>query len=346
MLVVLCNRHRLALLGLAASLVGAASPATGQDRVITGEPETIITMASGLIGSVNDMLVATDGRVYVADAQANVIHVVGSDGEMARTIGRAGQGPGEFNRPTNLSQKGDTLRVVDWQNGRLQMLSMNGEPVSTVRLERTPWPPVFGPTGLVVNPTVGFAGDTTLAVIRSADFTERARIGRTMGTSPNPVNMAAMREQIRDGEVPPIMLNTAEVDLDASGSVWLTVAARASVEQFDDSGRRRWALQVDDPDFEDLRRRFFTENAAAEPMQMFALRYFLNAQVVGTDLWLLLGQSERSAAVIRVVRSNGSLGERMEFANVSGVDRFAVDTERRLVYFVSPETAELLRIAY
>jgi hypothetical protein len=79
---------------------------------------------------------------------------------------------------------------------------------------------------------------------------------------------------------------------------------------------------------------------------MFALRHFLNAQVVGTDLWPLLGQSERSKAVVRVVRSNGSLGERMEFANVSGVDRFAVDTERRLVYFVSPETAELLRTAY
>ena len=45
-------------------------------------------------------------------------------------------------------------------------------------------------------------------------------------------------------------------------------------------------------------------------MQIFALRYFLNAQVVGNDLWLLLGQSETSEAVIRVIRANGSLGER------------------------------------
>ena len=58
------------------------------------------------------------------------------------TIGRAGQGPGEFSYPTNLSQAADTLRVTDWRNGRLQMLSLDGEPLGTVRLQPTPWPPV------------------------------------------------------------------------------------------------------------------------------------------------------------------------------------------------------------
>ncbi|MGE0158403.1 MAG: hypothetical protein AB7T31_03270 [Gemmatimonadales bacterium] len=67
---------------------------------------------------------------------------------------------------------------------------------------------------------------------------------------------------------------------------------------------------------------------------------------MGSDLWLLLGQSATSGAVIRVVHANGILGERMTFANVREVDRFAVDPSRRLVYFVSPETAELMRVAY
>jgi hypothetical protein len=325
----------------------AAAALSAQDRIVTFQPETLITTASGLLGIVDDVMVASDGRVYVSDRQANVVHVIGIDGSLERTIGRQGAGPGELNWPTNLSQKGDTLRVVDWRNGSVQMLSLDGEPLGTVRLAPGPWPPVLGPTGLVANPTVGFGGDTTLAVIRDSDFTERARIGRTIGVSPNPVRMSEMQQQIRDGDIPPIMLNTAEVDLDGNGLVWLTVAARASVEQFDATGRRRWSLTVQDPGIDDVRERFFTENAAvANPMEIFSLRCFLNAQVLGSDLWLLLGQSATSEAVIRVVRANGLLGERLEFTNVRGVDRFAVDTQRRLVYFVSPERAELVRVAY
>ncbi|MGE0158404.1 MAG: 6-bladed beta-propeller [Gemmatimonadales bacterium] len=260
---------------LATAVVAGAEggSAVAQDRVITSDAETLITTASGLIGSVNDMIVSADGRVYVADRQANVIYVVGVSGGVERTIGRRGAGPGEFNLPTNLSQKGDTLRVVDWGNGRLQLLSLDGEPLGTERLAPAPFPPVFGPSGSIVSPTAGFRGDTTLAVMSNGDFSERARIGRTIGISPNPVNMAAMRDQIRDGDVPPIMLNTAEVDLDPNGGVWLTVSARATVEHFDSDGRSRWLLEVEDPGFEDVRRRFFTENAAAEPIAIFALRY-------------------------------------------------------------------------
>ena len=165
-------RVRLASLGLAASLVGAASPAMAQDRVITAEPETLISLASGLLGIVSDVMVAADGRVYVADRQGNVIHVVSTDGEVERSIGRAGRGPGEFQWPASVTLKGDSLRVVDWQNRRLQLLSLDGEPLRTEPLAPGPFPPVFGPSGVIVSPTAGFRGDTTLAIVRSSDFAE------------------------------------------------------------------------------------------------------------------------------------------------------------------------------
>jgi hypothetical protein len=325
---------------------GAAQSGAAQNVEVTATATTLITTASGLIGQVSDLLVATDGRVYVADRQASTIHVLEADGRVSGAIGRDGQGPGEFRRPTSLAQKADTLVVVDWFNYRVQYLSLDGAPRTTVRLPRGPSPPVVGPSGLMVSPTIGFANDTALAIVRGSDYSERARIGRTMGLTPNPVSMAALREEIRAGRVPAIYLNMAEVAVSSSEVVWLTVAARGSVERFDAAGRQLSALQLEDPGFEDVRRRFVADNAAATGMEGFALRYILDTHLVGEDLWVLLGQSVTSEAVVRVINRNGTLGPRYTFANVSGVDAFAVDARRRLAYFISPETAELLRVAF
>jgi hypothetical protein len=326
--------------------VAAAAAAQAQDVVVSGTPTTVITTASGLIGQVSDLLVASDGRVYASDSQANLIHLVEASGRVLEPIGREGQGPGEFLRPTGLAQKGDTLLVVDWFNYRVQYLTLDGEPLRTERLQRGPWPPMVGPSGLMASPTVGFAGDTALAIVRGADYSEGARIGRTMGVSPNPVNMAAMREEIRDGRVPALYLNTAEVRMSARDFVWLTVAARGSVEKYDATGRQILALELQDPAFEDVRRKFVEDNTAASGMQGFPLRYILDTRAVGEDLWALLGQSMTSPAVVRVVNQNGTLGPRYVFPNVSEVDQFAVDVQRRLIYFVRPDTAELLRLSF
>jgi hypothetical protein len=306
---------------------------------------------------VSDLLVAADGRVYAADSQANLIHVVDPSGRVLDPIGREGEGPGEFLRPTGLAQKGDTLVVVDWGNYRIQYLSLDGEPIRTALLaqDRTPtgqlippgpWPPMIGPSGLTVSPTIGFRGDTALAIIRGSEYREGARIGRTMGESPSRVDMSAMRDEIRGGRVPAIYLNTAEVRVSAADLVWLTVAARGSVEKYDATGRQMLSLELRDPAFDDVRRKFVDDNAAASGMQGLPLRYILDARAVGEDLWVLLGQSMTSPAVVRVVNQNGTLGPRYVFPNVSEVDQFAVDVQRRLIYFVRPDTAELLRVSF
>jgi hypothetical protein len=327
-------------------MVAAAAAAQAQDVVVTGTPTTVITTASGLIGQVSDLLVAADGRVYAADGQANLIHVVDAAGHVLDPIGREGQGPGELLRPTGLAQKGDTLVVVDWLNYRVQYMSLDGEPLRTERIARGPTPPVVGPSGLMVSPTLGFAGDTALAIIRGADYSEGPRIGRTAGVTPNPVRISALRDEVRDGRVPVIFLNSADATVSAGDIVWLTVPARGSIEQYDATGRRLSSLQLEDPAFDAVRRKFVDDNAAATGMNAFDLRHILDTRAVGEDLWVLLGQSMTSPAVLRVVNQNGALGPRYVFPNVSEVDQFAVDVQRRLIYFVRPDTAELLRVSF
>ena len=60
--------------------------------------------------------VATDskGRFYVSDADRTRIAVFGANGLLIRTIGREGDGPGEFRQITRITvTRGDTIRVYE-----------------------------------------------------------------------------------------------------------------------------------------------------------------------------------------------------------------------------------------
>ena len=52
------------------------------------------------------------GRLFVFDNQADRIHVIGPDGEYQHSIGRSGEGPGEFRRPDGLAVMRDGRMVI------------------------------------------------------------------------------------------------------------------------------------------------------------------------------------------------------------------------------------------
>ena len=71
------------------------------------------------------------GEVFVADFGNHRVAVFSQDGELIRTIGSQGTGPGQFNGPTEyptgvaISPDGE-LYVSDCQNGRVQVLTPQG----------------------------------------------------------------------------------------------------------------------------------------------------------------------------------------------------------------------------
>ncbi|MEO5331428.1 MAG: SMP-30/gluconolactonase/LRE family protein [Magnetococcus sp. YQC-5] len=91
------------------------------------------------------------GRIYVADTRANDIKVFDDAGQLLKTIGHAGQMPGEFNAPTHLAFVKNRLYVTDTLNARIQVFDPGGEFLST-----------FGQRGVVVGNMVrpkGVAAD-------------------------------------------------------------------------------------------------------------------------------------------------------------------------------------------
>jgi hypothetical protein len=66
-------------------------------------------------------------RIYIADAGNHRVLAFGLDGKFLQVIGRQGQGPGEFARPTGLCIFGDSeLAVADSDSHRIQIFDKDG----------------------------------------------------------------------------------------------------------------------------------------------------------------------------------------------------------------------------
>lgn len=66
------------------------------------------------------------GRVYVCDGKASNIKVFDADGKFLRTIGRQGQGPGEFKWPSMVHASANNLMVWERTSRRMSVLNLAG----------------------------------------------------------------------------------------------------------------------------------------------------------------------------------------------------------------------------
>lgn len=76
-----------------------------------------------------------DGNVYVCDYKANSVLKFDSDGNFLKTIGRKGQGPGDFNMPFNIAVTKDRLYVWEMGNRRISALALDGTYQKSVHVE-------------------------------------------------------------------------------------------------------------------------------------------------------------------------------------------------------------------
>lgn len=103
---------------LAACVLGAAGSAHGQAGVPHWSVRRELTIGARMEGptalsEVGDIAVAEDGAMYVLEPAEDLVRVFDARGRPVRTIGRRGEGPGEFIAPARLGWRGDTLIVAE-----------------------------------------------------------------------------------------------------------------------------------------------------------------------------------------------------------------------------------------
>lgn len=120
------NPATAVVLALVAATLLAAGPAAAQevielpaeDRRLEANLEEVYRVGAMTgedweqFGNVRRVGFDAEGKLYVFDNQADRIHVVGADGEYVRTLGRSGEGPGEFRSPDGLAVMRDGRVVI------------------------------------------------------------------------------------------------------------------------------------------------------------------------------------------------------------------------------------------
>lgn len=87
-----------------------------------------IAEANGPLKSPDDLAIASNGDLYIADSgNGRIVHVTAS-GQYVSQFGRKGKGPGEFTTAHGLAIDGkDTLYVADRGNNRVEVFSPDGK---------------------------------------------------------------------------------------------------------------------------------------------------------------------------------------------------------------------------
>jgi hypothetical protein len=88
-----------------------------------------------LFGVIADVVSDSLGRLYLLDRQLCQIFVFSPDGELQRTLSRAGEGPGEIQQPTDiLFMPGGLLGVIHRARGQIVQMDLAGTPQSSYHL--------------------------------------------------------------------------------------------------------------------------------------------------------------------------------------------------------------------
>ena len=149
-----CPRRQLCpplLVGLALSLAGAAAANGQTNRVLSGpatcqqcriELEEVVafgdSIGPGMLREQSSVATDSRGRFYATSNHDPTIAVFDGRGRFLRTIGRQGQGPGEFvRRPLMLFGPGDSLYAIVGDTRRMTVFSPEYEVARTVTLSTT-----------------------------------------------------------------------------------------------------------------------------------------------------------------------------------------------------------------
>ncbi len=184
-----------------------------------------------------------DARVYVADVGNHQVLVFGADGSLVRSLGRQGQGPGEFVGPIGLTIAGPNLVVAD--EAKLSVWAMGGDHVRDIALES------FAPAEML-----GLADGTFVVNYPAIEEITRQQMSRFARWDQAGVELAAyptLSHPISSlypnaDSDRPVVIGTGEswpsVVASREGDVYVTQSDEYQILAFDQEGAARWAMRV------------------------------------------------------------------------------------------------------
>jgi len=165
------RRHAL-ILALAATTAACQSDFSSAPNPFTGDPWTLsgpeVTIGSVddpqyIFGPVANLLPGPDGFLYSLHRREASARRWSADGTPSGSVGREGEGPGEFRRPWEMGFFGDSLWVWDLDGYHVSYFDLEGEYLGRVSPE-VDFGDFGGPEGMPPRPERPFRDGTFLGI--------------------------------------------------------------------------------------------------------------------------------------------------------------------------------------
>jgi len=182
----------------------------------------------------NDILLDSAGNIYVLDSGNARIQKFDRDGRFIKTIGRRGQGPGEFRGAYYMDLDRDkNLIVADYGARRIEIISPEGLPLKTIRFRNATSPRIrFLKRDLIV--VGGLSSDLLTSTIKKLPklFEAMDRSGKTKLTFGDPKDYGDSNTSW--------FCNAFFFDKDEEDNICLSFKVQNRIEKFDPDGKLLW----------------------------------------------------------------------------------------------------------
>jgi sugar lactone lactonase YvrE len=186
----------------------------------------------------SDVAVDRDGNVYILDTGNTRIQKFGPDGKFLASIGRKGQGPGEFIMPDGIDFDRDgNLVVGDSAQSRLHVIIGGGQDSKAVILKDER---LYGLRCLAGGGYVGRAS-TWVYPMRGQPAPKVAELRLFRQLGPDGRATASFGTLTDFGEaMTTAMANTTETAVDAADALLVTYTAQNRIEKYGPNGKILW----------------------------------------------------------------------------------------------------------
>ena len=315
------------------------------------QPEVVVSTESELLGNPSDIALDSEGRIWIADPPNRRVVLLDHEGRMIRTIGRGGDGPGEFQWPAKVAVNDTVVRVWDPMRITVQDYRPDGTHLAdhSISVSRTSPAAALSIEGPLVIPT--FGGDSALAVLHTVGSSATTRLGPLVVPEPVTGDLFALSNAIkaeaRQGRVPTQVRNMAVTPATGTdGTVWLLVQTEHEVRKYSQDGTLLWQRVLEVPEVESTFREFFRRTIELEPNAPAFPPIMLDAaREIGGTLWILMhGEAGHPSVFYLLDSRSGRVQGRLTVAVSAPARGFNVDTARKLLYLAIPEEAALLGV--
>jgi len=186
----------------------------------------------------SDIAVDKEGNIYVLDTGNTRIQKFGPDGKYMATIGRKGQGPGEFINPGGLDlDKDGNLVVTDTAQSRLHVIIGGGKDVKSIVIKDEQ---IYGIRSLGAGGYVGRASTYSFPRRNQpAKKLDEMRLFRRL--DPDGRVTASFGELTDFGEsLTSATGNACELDVDGRDAVTVSFNAQNRIEKYNIDGKLLW----------------------------------------------------------------------------------------------------------